>query len=159
MVIQVGGRTFLPLLDCLIVSMALHQPGAGPHPGIRGPLPSNNAQLRLISSSIIAQLLAALQGGWVAGETFRQTATRRAAAAAPISAAQDIAFGGWVRAAATKTGPGGSDDGFGVTDVSTPRSEVGPAAGEDATPGARARLKAIEAINFICMQFLLLPKR
>jgi hypothetical protein len=33
----------------------------------------------------MAQLLAALHGGWVAGETSRQTATRRAAAAAPIS--------------------------------------------------------------------------
>jgi len=37
----------------------------------------------------MAQLLAALQGGCVAGETLRQIATRLAAAADPISAAQD----------------------------------------------------------------------
>jgi hypothetical protein len=37
----------------------------------------------------MAQLLAALQGGWVAGDTARQVLTRAAAAAAPISAAQD----------------------------------------------------------------------
>ncbi|MET7141778.1 hypothetical protein M3S04_00565 [Xanthomonas sp. PPL139] len=37
----------------------------------------------------MAQLLAALQGGWVTGDTARQVATRAAAASAPISAAQD----------------------------------------------------------------------
>ncbi|MBB5942679.1 hypothetical protein [Xanthomonas sp. 3307] len=37
----------------------------------------------------MAQLLAALQGGCVAGDTERQVATRAAAASAPISAAQD----------------------------------------------------------------------
>jgi hypothetical protein len=59
------------------------------HPAIRSPLPSNKAQDRAISSSIIAQLLAALHGGRVAGETLRQIAARFAAAADPISAAQD----------------------------------------------------------------------
>ncbi|MCI1143799.1 hypothetical protein MOP88_18295 [Sphingomonas sp. WKB10] len=58
---------------------------------MRDPFPSNRAQDRAISSSIIAQLLAALHGGCVAGETLRQIATRFAAAAAPISAAQDRA--------------------------------------------------------------------
>ncbi|MBB4152268.1 hypothetical protein GGQ80_000144 [Sphingomonas jinjuensis] len=58
-------------------------------PVIGSPCPSNGAQLRAISSSIMAQLLAALHGGCVAGETLRQTSTFRAAAAAPISARHD----------------------------------------------------------------------
>ncbi|MCR6660834.1 MAG: hypothetical protein NVV72_16375 [Asticcacaulis sp.] len=43
------------------------------------------AQDRSISSWIIWQLLAALQGGCVAGETIMQRATRRSEAALPIS--------------------------------------------------------------------------
>ncbi|EXS68681.1 hypothetical protein BF95_22765 [Sphingobium sp. Ant17] len=63
--------------------------GAGSHPDIGSPFPSNRAQLRAISSSIRAQLLAALQGGCVAGDTLRHSLTRSAAAADPMSAAHD----------------------------------------------------------------------
>src|SRR5438128_2597560 len=49
---------------------------------------SRSPQLRRISASIIAQELAALQGGWVAGETCVHWATRRAASWAPRVSAQ-----------------------------------------------------------------------
>jgi hypothetical protein len=65
---------------------------------------SNNAQLRAISPSIIAQLFAALHGGCVAGETSRQIATRFAADSAPISAAHDSVRGGAVDDRATLVG-------------------------------------------------------
>ncbi|WP_241656461.1 hypothetical protein [Sphingomonas oligophenolica] len=77
---------------------------------------SNKAQLRAISSSIIAQLLAALQGGRVAGDTFRHIATRRAAAAAPISDEQDSILGRIGLAVATAmTFDGGGETGLGAT--------------------------------------------
>ena len=41
-----------------------------------------------------AQLFAALQGGWVAGETLRHNATFFAAAAAPISAEHESRIDG-----------------------------------------------------------------
>ncbi len=69
-------------------------------------MPSNNAQLRAISPSIIAQLFAALHGGCVAGETLRQIVTRLAAEAAPISAAHDNVRGGTVGGRATLVGAG-----------------------------------------------------
>ncbi|WP_254460968.1 hypothetical protein [Xanthomonas sacchari] len=57
----------------------------------------------------MAQLLAALQGGWVAGDTARQVATRAAAASAPISAAQDSGSLAALASAVAVAACGGAD--------------------------------------------------
>jgi hypothetical protein len=96
----------------------------------------------------MAQLFAALQGGRVAGDTSRQIATRREAAAAPISAEQESVSGGtWLVAALARTVDGVIDVGRDATvavAVATPSFPGAEVTVLDEGPQAdRARIDAI----------------